>query len=182
VVLNVAGSRGSQAPQLQEDVKNIIAEVITQVNHIDVVETCADDTEKMIELPFYPELKIACGAFRDGIGEYEKETMKVANLHINLDPERHFIVRANGDSMDGGNNPIKDGDLLLFELNEGGTISNQIFAVEYQDDFGETAYVLKRIVKDATGKYMLVSRNKTYPPIQVDPETMFPFARFKYKL
>jgi phage repressor protein C with HTH and peptisase S24 domain len=81
--------------------------------------------------------------------------------------------------MDGGNAPIKDGDLLVLELNKGGTISNQIFAVEYQDEFGETAYVLKRIEKLPNGGYLLKSRNKAYEPIAVDPETIVSFARLK---
>jgi len=131
----------------------------------------------LIELPFYPDLKLACGAFDDSSAEYASETIEIENPHGNLNPKKHFIVRASGDSMDGGNNPIKDGDFLLLELNTGGTISNQIFAVEYQDEFAETAYVLKRIEKQPDGTYQLVSQNKSYAPIPVDPEIMKPFAR-----
>jgi phage repressor protein C with HTH and peptisase S24 domain len=108
--------------------------------------------------------------------------MEIPNPHHNLDPEKHFIVRATGDSMNGGHNPIKDGDLILLEQNSGGTISNQIFAIEYQDEFGDTSYVLKRIEKEPNGSYQLISLNKDYPPIPVDPSTMKPFARLKQKL
>ena len=133
-----------------------------------------------IELPFYPDLEVACGVFQDGISaEFTKEFIEVENRHGNLDPERHFVVRASGDSMDGGNNPIKDGDLLLLEVNVGGAISNQVFAVGYQDEFGNMSYVLKRIEKLPDGSYHLVSSNKKYPPISVDPATMKPFARLK---
>ena len=104
------------------------------------------------------------------------------NPHRNLDPSRHFILRASGDSMDGGNNPIKDGDLLLLEKNEGGTISNQIFAVKYFDDTGDDAFVLKRIEKRPDGSYLLVSQNRKYYPVTVEPDQMFPLARLKYKL
>ena len=35
--------------------------------------------------------------------------------HGKLDPARHFIARASGNSMNGGKNPIHDGDYLLLE-------------------------------------------------------------------
>lgn len=142
-----------------------------------------------IELPFFPNLEIACGVFKTTPGAlgyspapFLGEKIEVTSVHGSLEPERHFVVRARGDSMDGGNVPIKDGDLILLELNEGGTISNQIFAVRYQDEFGEEAYVLKKIKKDPSGAYRLISNNKKYKDIPVNPENMFPFARFKNKI
>ena len=36
---------------------------------------------------------------------------------------------------------LKDGEGLNVEFKTGGTISNQIFAVESLDDFGEMSYV-----------------------------------------
>lgn len=188
LVLNVAGSRGSKAPSLQKFVKEIMIDVIKEVNGISddpsefaISEEPAEFSESsdFTSLPFYPNLEIACGAFRDGSAEFAVETTDVPDPHGNLDPKRHFVVRASGDSMNGGNAPIHDGDLLVLELNKGGTISNQIFAVEYQDEFGETAYVLKRIEKLSDGSYILVSANREYKPIPVDPSTMFPFARLK---
>jgi hypothetical protein len=55
-------------------------------------------------------------------------------------------------------------------------------AVEYRDDSGETSYALKQIRKDDSGAYWLHSWNRNYADIRVDPETMFPFARFIQKL
>jgi hypothetical protein len=90
-----------------------------------------EETPAKIAILFFPDLKIACGAFKSDSSrtDYDAETIEIENVHGNLDPKRHFVVRASGNSMDGGNAPIKDGDMLLFEKNEGGTISNQIFAV-----------------------------------------------------
>ena len=137
-----------------------------------------------ISIMFFPDLRIACGAFRTDSSrvDYDVETIEIENVHGNIDPKRHFVVTATGSSMDGGNAPIQDGDLLLLEFNEGGTVSNQIFAVEYQDEFGETSYVLKRVEKDAPGQYRLVSANKEYKDMIVNAETMFPFARLKKNL
>ena len=127
-------------------------------------------------------MKIACGTFKDGFSEYTEETFEVENNSDNLDPKKHFIVQATGNSMNGGRSPIYDGDYLLFELNEGGTISNQLFAIELQDEStGDSSYIFKRIEKDR-GIYRLVSTNKDYEDIVVNPEKMFPFARFKYKI
>jgi len=178
--LNIAGSRGSKAPELQEYVKNVMISVIRAVNNIDeFAEESEEYHTELITLPFYPELEVACGMFTNGAFEYEAESIKIPNPHKNLDPEKHFIVRASGDSMNGGRNPIKDGDLLILELNRGGTISNQIFAVEYCDDSGNVSYILKRIEKESDGSYMLISQNRNYKPIPVNPENMSPFARLK---
>ena len=135
-------------------------------------------THNKIDLPFYPDLKLACGVFSGESASFASETIEIENPHGNLDPKKHFIVCASGDSMDGGKSPIKNGDVILLELNTGGTISNQIFAVEYLDEFGEASYVLKRIEKSPGGNYTLVSANRNYPPINVDPEKMKPLARF----
>ena len=144
-------------------------------------KTVPDETTAKIAVLFFPDLEVACGAFKSDFlrTDYAAETIEIENVHENLDPKRHFAVRAAGNSMDSGNAPIKDGDLLLLELNEGGSISNQIFAVEFQDEFGGTSYVLKRIEKDAPGQYRLVSANKDYDDIPVATGSMFPFARLK---
>jgi SOS-response transcriptional repressor LexA len=179
-VLNVAGSRGSKAPELQEYVKNVMISVIRAVNNLEEFsEKSGDEQVELIALPFYPELKVACGVFRDGTSEFEAETIEIPNPHSNFDPGKHFVVRAIGDSMDGGPTPVKDGELLILEINRGGTISNQIFAVEYCDDSGNVSYILKRVEKEADGSYVLISQNRNYKPIPVNPENMFPFARLK---
>jgi phage repressor protein C with HTH and peptisase S24 domain len=140
-------------------------------------EKAADTTE----LPFFANLAVACGVFRNGAASVELDTVRIPDSSGRLDPKRHFVVRASGDSMDGGISPIRDGEFVLLETNEGGSVSNQIFAVEYRDPTtGDTAFALKRVEKNlGTGEYHLVSFNKSYPPIPVEPETMIPFARFK---
>ncbi|MEI6422058.1 MAG: putative molybdenum carrier protein [Lentisphaerota bacterium] len=182
IVLNVAGSRESKAPGIQKQVAKIVGNLITEVNEI--VKTGMEETPAKIAIMFFPDLRIACGAFKSDNSrtDYAAETIEIENVHGNLDPKRHFVVTATGSSMDGGNAPIQDGDLLLLEFNEGGTVSNQIFAVEYQDEFGGTAYALKRIEKDVVGRYRLVSANKDYKDIPVSTENMFPFARLKKNL
>lgn len=182
IVLNVAGSRESKAPGIQKQVEWIVEKLIAEVNEIGKTEM--EESPAKIVLMFFPDMRVACGAFRTDSSrvDYDAETVEIEDVHGNLDPKRHFVVIATGDSMEGGNTPIRDGDLLLLERNEGGTVSNQIFAVEYQDKFGGTTYVLKRIEKDAPGKYRLVSTNQDYDDIEVEAGRMFPFARLKKNL
>ena len=90
------------------------------------------------ELPFFPNLKIACGHFRTGSADAE-EYRTLGTGYGRLDPARHFIARASGNSMDGGKDPIHDGDYLLLEhLGAGcaGSIPGCVLAIERQDEAG----------------------------------------------
>lgn len=143
----------------------------------DVVETA---------LPFYPTLRIAAGVFREGAAEYECVTRDVQDPRKRLSPDRHFVVQIEGNSMDGGGTPILDGDFVILERIDssraGSLTSERAIAVEFRDDFGDTAYALKDIRKDGQGRYWLHSWNTTYDDAPVDPDTMVPFARLICKL
>ena len=134
------------------------------------------------QLPFFSDLKIACGYFRTS--EHESENIDYIGLPIsygNLDPAKHFIARASGNSMEGGKNPIKDGDYLLLEMvssNSAGSISNQTVAIERQDIAGDDQYLLRDIRKRSDGGYDLIARNSDYPVFQANDE-MKTFARLK---
>lgn len=145
-----------------------------------------DSSQQAKLLPFYPSLQIAAGHFREGLIDHERGTMDVSDARGNLDPDRHFVVQVAGDSMDGGLAPIHNGDFVILERLDpsraGSLTAERAMAVEYRDDSGETSYALKQIRKDNSGVYWLHSWNRTYADIRVDPETMFPFARFIQKL
>ena len=98
-----------------------------------------------------------------------------------LDPARHFVARAKGNSMDGGKNPIMDGDYLLLEMitpESAGSISSQIVAIERQDVSGDDQYLLRYVHKWETGKYELIANNPDFQPMMAT-EDMRTFARFK---
>ena len=69
------------------------------------------------EIPYFPDLRIACGHFRSGRAEAD-ESCRVGPGHGRLDPARHFVARAIGNSMDGGKTPVQDGDYLLCSRSE----------------------------------------------------------------
>ncbi|MBK9754827.1 MAG: hypothetical protein IPO88_15260 [Nannocystis sp.] len=63
-------------------------------------------------LPFYADLAVACGLAPIQHGDAAPRAIRVRSEQ-RLDPRRHFVVRASGDSMNGGPRPIRDGALVL---------------------------------------------------------------------
>jgi hypothetical protein len=102
-----------------------------------------------VELPYFPNLKIACGHFKTGRTDSE-EHRTLPTAYGRLDPSRHFIARATGNSMDGGKNPVRDGDYLLLELmspTRAGSITGNVVAIERQDEAGDNQYLLRVVTK-----------------------------------
>lgn len=67
------------------------------------------------KVPFYPELAVACGV---ATGQYEGHDVAdslAVKSDRTLSPEKHFVVRVRGDSMNQGRLPMQDGDLVLCE-------------------------------------------------------------------
>ena len=83
--------------------------------------------------------------------------------------------------MNGGKQPIQDGQLLLLELitsQSAGSLQNCTVAIERQDISGDNQYLLRDVKKIADGQYQLIAKNPDYPPIAAD-DSMRTFARFK---
>ncbi|QYZ67526.1 MAG: helicase [Gammaproteobacteria bacterium (ex Lamellibrachia satsuma)] len=149
------------------------ADIVAETGHVTRIDT--DDDWDVI--PFYPNLKIACGHFNDADGGNET-VVKIAPQY-RANSSRHFIARATGNSMDGGRSPIRDGDYLLLKLvdtEHAGSISNQIMAVERQDVSGDDQYVLRVVRKRGDGGYYLQANNPDYADFDA-AEGMRPFAR-----
>ncbi|HEY8330422.1 MAG TPA: DUF3427 domain-containing protein [Pseudomonas sp.] len=124
------------------------------------------------ELPFFPNLKIACGHFKTGTADCE-EYRRLGEGHGRLDPSRHFIARASGNSMNGGKQPIHDGDYLLLEQispSSAGAITGSTMAIERQDGAGDNQYLLRVILKERDGSYVLRANNPDFADIPVTDE------------
>jgi superfamily II DNA or RNA helicase/SAM-dependent methyltransferase len=134
-----------------------------------------------VELPYFPNLKIACGHFRAGRTDAE-EHRTLPTAYGKLDATRHFIARASGNSMDGGKNPIRDGDYLLLELispGNAGSITGTVMAIERQDEVGgDNQYLLRVVTKAKDGSYTLRANNPAYEDLQSTDE-MRTLARLK---
>jgi len=129
-------------------------------------------TPDRTELPYFPNLRIACGHFRTARADAE-EHRSLGPGHGRLDAARHFIARASGNSMNGGKNPIRDGDYLLLELvtpSNAGSITGNTMAIERQDQTGDDQYLLRVVTKNRDGSYVLVANNPDYDDIHVTPE------------
>lgn len=132
------------------------------------------------ELAYFPNLKIACGHFRTGRTDSDEHVFLPAS-YGELDPHRHFIARASGNSMDGGKHPVRDGDYLLLELlspTKAGSITGAIVAIERQDDSGDNQYLLRNVTKNTRGEYVLNANNPDYEDL-IATDEMRTLARLK---
>lgn len=135
---------------------------------------------QVVELPYFDDLRIACGHFRTSYAEIMEHRVLPLS-YGQLDPARHFIARASGNSMNGGKQPIRDGDFLLLELltaNNAGSISGHTVAIERQDEYGDNQYLLRVVVKQGPGRYLLKANNPEYEDLPAD-DSMRTLARFK---
>lgn len=137
-------------------------------------------TDNALKLPYFPNIKIACGHFKTG-DESDMELMDAPLGAGKLDPQVHFLAHASGNSMNGGKHPIVDGDLLLLELitsDKAGSLRGQIVAIERDDIGGEGQYLLRKVNKLPNGQYELIAQNSEYE-VMIADDSMRTFARFK---
>jgi hypothetical protein len=81
----------------------------------DVAARTPDEVIAFPGIPFFGDLRVACGAFQSQVTGQSNSRLIHVESEIVLDPEQHFIVQAEGQSMNGGATPIADGDLVLCE-------------------------------------------------------------------
>jgi hypothetical protein len=133
-----------------------------------------------IELPYFPNLPIACGHFKTGSADAE-EHVSLGSGYDRLESARHFIARASGNSMSGGRNPIQDGAYLLLEVvnpSSAGSITGSVMAIDRQDATGDNQYLLRVVTKTRDGRYILKANNPDYADLEANEE-MRTFARLK---
>lgn len=155
------------------------ADNVTQLEFKALADT-AKEQDNALKLPYFPNIKIACGHFKTG-DESDMELMDAPLGAGKLDPQVHFLAHASGNSMNGGKHPILDGDLLLLELitpDKAGSLRGQIVAIERDDIGGEGQYLLRKVNKLSNGQYELIAQNPDYE-VMIADESMRTFARFK---
>ncbi|TKC96491.1 DEAD/DEAH box helicase family protein [Polyangium fumosum] len=123
----------------------------------------------------FPTLRAAAGAARDPIalapeGEQVRLPMKARG-------EGLFAVRATGDSMNGGKEPIRDGDWLVMRFARSASreaIQGKIVLVEMPDSDLGASHLVKRIVRDDK-RWVLRSENPAFLSIDATAD-MVPIA------
>jgi superfamily II DNA or RNA helicase/SOS-response transcriptional repressor LexA len=175
-------ARYSQRSKIQSKLKQYDKPIPDNLSQLTLSPATTEKTDDkpQTKIAFYPDLKIACGHFKTGSNE-AVETLVLDGSIGSFDPHIHFIAPASGHSMDGGKNPIQDGDLLLLERVtpvNAGSITGQIMAIEIQDIAGDNQYLLRKVTKLPSGKYQLKAHNPEYADLLAN-ENMQTFARFK---
>ncbi len=133
---------------------------------IDVAATLSDDAAVV---PLFADFAVACGAF----DEPDPLTQRSGYLELSdstgLDRTRHFVAFARGDSMDGGGDPIRHGDPLLFEwvrnVDRSELVGERVLVQQQQG--ADVVTSLKRLERDG-GSYSLRSDNVAYEEIPGD--------------
>jgi SOS-response transcriptional repressor LexA len=122
----------------------------------------------LARLPFY-ELKVACGS---PAAQFEEAQSRPVDAYVRraVDPGRHFVVRASGDSMDGGRMPIRDGDVVLCEWVA--TSSPKAFEgapVLVSGSSADEVIAAIKIPVEQAGTWVLRSANPAHPDLRIDP-------------
>jgi superfamily II DNA or RNA helicase/diadenosine tetraphosphate (Ap4A) HIT family hydrolase/SOS-response transcriptional repressor LexA len=132
------------------------------------------------KVPFYRDVKVACGAFDPTTQQDEAVEQFAVNANVAVDPKTHFVVTATGDSMNGGLTPIADGSLVLCEWARGvsaESVQGKPFLLVGHDEADTTFAVMKvpRLTKDG---WVLESWNPEFGPQKLPAATKLePVAR-----
>lgn len=109
----------------------------------------------------YPSLRAAAGARGTPLADHPAPVELVVPGHWNR--ERDFALRVQGDSMDGGPNPIKDGDWVILSWARTAGLSKiegQVALVQADNEL-----FLKRVKEN-----WLISDNPAYAPVPAPPK------------
>ena len=150
------------------DVSKAVLTRIREVYNIDLysfgeVTKAPKEASNIVPVPLW-HVKASAGS-GEALPDYpEKDVMWFDSrwlknvLGVN-NPSNLAIIQAKGNSMDGGKEPIKDGDLLMVDESYKEPIHNQVFVV----NLGNNDIVVKRISRHWDGSLSLESDNPEYP-------------------
>lgn len=133
-------------------------------------------------LDFFADVRVACGAF-EGATQHADTIERIAvQTDASVNPKKHFVVRASGDSMNGGDAPIADGDLVLCEWTRG-LSEDQIRNAKQPfllvgHDAADTSFAVMKVPRKSKDGWLLESWNSAFPPQKIPPHTKLePVAR-----
>jgi SOS-response transcriptional repressor LexA len=129
-------------------------------------------TAEKISLPYFPNIQIACGHFKAGqadLPEYRNVPIRIKDR----DTSRYFLAQASGNSMNGGDAPVKDGDYLVMEQVSYGDIRKLIgstVGLERINQEGNAEYLLRMILEQGSGELKLHATNPGYNDIDISSD------------
>ncbi|MDB4958194.1 MAG: ATP-dependent helicase YejH [Myxococcales bacterium] len=128
----------------------------------------------------YPDLRAAAGHVANSVEPPEAE---LVSLPVeDADPEL-FAVRVSGTSMDGGKQPLHDGDWTVMRLARSmpaSSVEGRVVLVQVEDDAHGAGYQIKRLKRDGRA-WRLTSDNPDGPTFEAT-EAMVPIARLERSL
>lgn len=144
----------------------------------------AHDDVPIDYVPLFGDYTVACGpgaqASWTDHASTEVPIRRVRGQQVT--PLSHFVCFARGDSMDGGPEPIRHGDPLLFEWVTGGSARDYVGKPVLVETAGKSgAAGTLKVLRREGGSYILESRNPAVPPIEGQSD-MRPVARLVSKL
>ncbi|MBM4362128.1 MAG: DEAD/DEAH box helicase family protein [Deltaproteobacteria bacterium] len=126
----------------------------------------------------YPDLRAAAGHASGAMEGPGRES--VVMLPVDSDDPELFAVRVTGSSMDGGKNPIRDGDWAVLRVARSAPASvfeNRVALVQLPDEASGSRYQIKRLER-RDAKWLLKSDNPAGPTFD-GAEGMVPIARLE---
>jgi superfamily II DNA or RNA helicase len=112
----------------------------------------------------FPSLRAAAGATGHELSLESAPEAEWVSLPVKVQGEGLFAVRASGDSMDGGERPIRDGDWLVMRYARAagiGAVEGKVALVQVPAP-GGFEYQVKRIVREGE-QWLLRSDNAAHP-------------------
>ncbi len=123
-------------------------------------------------VPYYADVKVACGGFDESAQQDESAEQIEIQTNVTVDPRKHFVVQASGDSMNGGDAPIRDGDRVLCEWDRDAS-KESIEGRPYLlvgHDMAESSFAVIKVPRKTAAGWRLESWNPDFPP-QPIPKT-----------
>ncbi len=133
------------------------------------------------KVAFYADVKVACGAVEPAT-QHDPESIEQIAIRtmVAIDPKRHFVVQASGDSMDGGATPIADGSLVLCEWARdvsAESVEGRPFLLVGHND-AESTFAVMKVPRRTENRWMLESWNPAVAPQELPAATSLePVAR-----
>jgi hypothetical protein len=126
-------------------------------------------TEMAQEVQLFPSFTVACGKFGQPSDEPSPPTKLNLYDAAGVNPEDSFVVFAEGDSMDGGDDPVKSGEALLFESAHNKTLAELVGKrVLVETTQPQRLTGLKRLTRGESGGWKLESDNSAFATIDGD--------------
>lgn len=147
---------------------------------VEPVQAAVIDLASRRKIVAYPDLRAAAGHIATDV---EPPNEELVSLPIDdADPEL-FAVRVSGTSMDGGKQPLHDGDWAVMRLARSmpaSAVEGRVVLVQVEGDAHGAGYQIKRLKRDGRG-WQLTSDNPAGPTFEAT-ESMVPIARLERSL